>query len=203
MAGFGNRDTDVESYLAVGVPASRIFIINPKGELRKPSTAVSTSSLRTLSALTALVDALFPAVPASQGVPLPTSTLTVGHLPGAGTTPGGSPRLAGSVTGSESDAWGEGGSFNGGVSVFGAGMEGGAPHQRRGREDTPARDEFNSFNYWRIQTSYVVDDEEDLFEDALGGPDGDGDGGGVIENDGKAGSNGAEGGDGSSNMKAA
>lgn len=30
-AGFGNRDTDEVSYLAVGVPPSRIFIINPKG----------------------------------------------------------------------------------------------------------------------------------------------------------------------------
>lgn len=32
-AGFGNRDTDEISYLAVGVPPSRIFIINPKGAL--------------------------------------------------------------------------------------------------------------------------------------------------------------------------
>lgn len=32
-AGFGNRDTDVESYLAVGVPQHRIFTINPKGSV--------------------------------------------------------------------------------------------------------------------------------------------------------------------------
>lgn len=32
-AGFGNRDTDEVSYLAVGVPPPRIFIINPKGAL--------------------------------------------------------------------------------------------------------------------------------------------------------------------------
>lgn len=31
-AGFGNRDTDEVSYLAVGIPPSKIFIINPKGE---------------------------------------------------------------------------------------------------------------------------------------------------------------------------
>lgn len=30
-AGFGNRDTDEISYLTVGVPASKCFIINPKG----------------------------------------------------------------------------------------------------------------------------------------------------------------------------
>ena len=29
-AGFGNRDTDMMAYLAVGVPSGRIFIINPK-----------------------------------------------------------------------------------------------------------------------------------------------------------------------------
>ena len=30
-AGFGNRDTDEISYLSVGVPASKILIINSKG----------------------------------------------------------------------------------------------------------------------------------------------------------------------------
>jgi hypothetical protein len=35
-AGFGNRDTDEISYLTVGIPASKIFIINPKGEYRLP-----------------------------------------------------------------------------------------------------------------------------------------------------------------------
>ncbi len=34
-SGFGNRDTDELSYLAVGLPATRVFIINPKGELRR------------------------------------------------------------------------------------------------------------------------------------------------------------------------
>ena len=31
FCGVGNRDTDEISYLTVGVPASKIFIINPKG----------------------------------------------------------------------------------------------------------------------------------------------------------------------------
>ena len=31
-AGFGNRGTDEASYLAVGVPPSKVLIINPKGE---------------------------------------------------------------------------------------------------------------------------------------------------------------------------
>jgi phosphatidate phosphatase PAH1 len=33
-AGFGNRDTDELSYLAVGVPPSRVFLINSRGEPR-------------------------------------------------------------------------------------------------------------------------------------------------------------------------
>ncbi|KAL9275912.1 Phosphatidate phosphatase PAH2-like protein [Drosera capensis] len=32
-AGFGNRDTDEISYLKVGIPKGKIFIINPKGEI--------------------------------------------------------------------------------------------------------------------------------------------------------------------------
>ncbi|XP_047316372.1 phosphatidate phosphatase PAH2-like isoform X2 [Impatiens glandulifera] len=32
-AGFGNRDTDEISYLKVGIPIGKIFIINPKGEV--------------------------------------------------------------------------------------------------------------------------------------------------------------------------
>ena len=33
FAGFGNRDTDAVSYLDVGVPLDKIFIVNPKGTL--------------------------------------------------------------------------------------------------------------------------------------------------------------------------
>lgn len=36
-AGFGNRETDEISYLAVGVPPSRIFTINPKGARAGPA----------------------------------------------------------------------------------------------------------------------------------------------------------------------
>lgn len=32
-AGFGNRDTDEISYLKVGIPIGKIFIINPKVRL--------------------------------------------------------------------------------------------------------------------------------------------------------------------------
>lgn len=62
FAGFGNRDTDEMSYMAVGVPTSRIFIINPKGELRKACSAVRTSTWSTLSGLSRLVDSMFPAI---------------------------------------------------------------------------------------------------------------------------------------------
>ncbi|KAM7541310.1 hypothetical protein Aperf_G00000044846 [Anoplocephala perfoliata] len=36
-AGFGNRITDVETYRAVGIPDSRIFIVNPEGVIETPS----------------------------------------------------------------------------------------------------------------------------------------------------------------------
>ena len=32
-AGFGNKSTDAIAYRAVGVPKSKIFIVNPEGEL--------------------------------------------------------------------------------------------------------------------------------------------------------------------------
>ncbi|KAK9822450.1 hypothetical protein WJX81_001736 [Elliptochloris bilobata] len=63
-AGFGNRDTDEISYLTVGIPAAKIFIINPRGELRKASSAVTTSSWSTLVAVNALVHEMFPPVAA-------------------------------------------------------------------------------------------------------------------------------------------
>lgn len=40
-AGFGNRGTDVQAYQAVGIPVSKIFIINPAGEVRLPGSVAS------------------------------------------------------------------------------------------------------------------------------------------------------------------
>uniref|UniRef100_A0A0K0G102 LNS2 domain-containing protein n=1 Tax=Strongyloides venezuelensis TaxID=75913 RepID=A0A0K0G102_STRVS len=34
VAGFGNRDTDVKSYLAVGIPHNKILIVNPNGDVK-------------------------------------------------------------------------------------------------------------------------------------------------------------------------
>ncbi|KAL3140747.1 hypothetical protein ABBQ32_005301 [Trebouxia sp. C0010 RCD-2024] len=66
-AGFGNRDTDEISYLTVGVPASKCFIINPKGELRKASSAVATSTWGSLTSVNTIVQAMFP--PLQQEAP--------------------------------------------------------------------------------------------------------------------------------------
>ena len=57
-AGFGNRDTDVVAYSAVGVPAGRIFIVNPKGELR----ASGSGYTKTYASFATLVQEMFPAV---------------------------------------------------------------------------------------------------------------------------------------------
>ncbi|KAL8130587.1 hypothetical protein V2J09_019742 [Rumex salicifolius] len=49
-AGFGNRDTDELSYLKVGIPRGKIFIINPKGEVavQRRVDRKSYTSLHTL-----------------------------------------------------------------------------------------------------------------------------------------------------------
>ncbi|XP_068667891.1 phosphatidate phosphatase PAH1-like isoform X2 [Aristolochia californica] len=49
-AGFGNRDTDEISYLKIGIPKGKIFIINPKGEvaIHQCIDAKSYISLHTL-----------------------------------------------------------------------------------------------------------------------------------------------------------
>ncbi|GMP44206.1 hypothetical protein CsSME_00013247 [Camellia sinensis var. sinensis] len=61
-AGFGNRDTDEFSYLKVGIPKGKIFIINPKGEVavhRRVDTKSYTS-------LHGLVHDMFPPMTSSE-----------------------------------------------------------------------------------------------------------------------------------------
>ncbi|KAI5354500.1 hypothetical protein L3X38_007395 [Prunus dulcis] len=61
-AGFGNRDTDEFSYLKVGIPKGKIFIINPKGEV-----AVNRSiDTRSYTSLHALVNGMFPPTNSSE-----------------------------------------------------------------------------------------------------------------------------------------
>ncbi|KAI9190483.1 lipin Ned1 [Blastocladiella emersonii ATCC 22665] len=58
-AGFGNRHTDAYSYRAVGVPTSRIFTINPAGEVKRE---LLEGYRATYLDLNHLVDQIFPAV---------------------------------------------------------------------------------------------------------------------------------------------
>ncbi|XP_070533057.1 phosphatidate phosphatase LPIN2-like isoform X3 [Ptychodera flava] len=58
-AGFGNKINDVWAYRALDIPISRIFTINPKGELKHELTQTFQSSYTKLSDL---VDHLFPPV---------------------------------------------------------------------------------------------------------------------------------------------
>jgi phosphatidate phosphatase PAH1 len=67
--GFGNRDTDEISYRKVGVQPSRIFIINPKGELRPATLAVRSSTLASLRAINDLVHDIFPPLTGQSGTP--------------------------------------------------------------------------------------------------------------------------------------
>uniref|UniRef100_A0A1D1XMY3 phosphatidate phosphatase n=1 Tax=Anthurium amnicola TaxID=1678845 RepID=A0A1D1XMY3_9ARAE len=61
-AGFGNRDTDEISYLKVGIPKGKIFIINPKGEV-VVNHRVDTKSYTSLHGL---VNAIFPAMASAE-----------------------------------------------------------------------------------------------------------------------------------------
>ncbi|PIN10032.1 Protein involved in plasmid maintenance/nuclear protein involved in lipid metabolism [Handroanthus impetiginosus] len=61
-AGFGNRDTDEFSYLKVGIPRGKIFIINPKGEI-VVNRRVDTKSYLSLHAL---VHGMFPSMSSSE-----------------------------------------------------------------------------------------------------------------------------------------
>ncbi|XP_039113766.1 phosphatidate phosphatase PAH2 [Dioscorea cayenensis subsp. rotundata] len=61
-AGFGNRDTDEISYLKVGVPKGKIFIINPKGEVAV-NRHVDT---RSYTSLHSLVNGMFPAMSSGE-----------------------------------------------------------------------------------------------------------------------------------------
>ncbi|KAH1124069.1 hypothetical protein AAZX31_06G036900 [Glycine max] len=61
-AGFGNRDTDEISYLKVGIPLGKIFIINPRGEV-VVNRRVDTKSYTSLHAL---VNGMFPPTSSSE-----------------------------------------------------------------------------------------------------------------------------------------
>lgn len=56
-AGYGNKSTDVTAYKAVGMPQSRIFTINPQGEVKHE---VSRTFQTSYSKLCDYVDLMFP-----------------------------------------------------------------------------------------------------------------------------------------------
>lgn len=58
FAGFGNRETDVTTYLAVGIMPARILIIDPSGRVRRSDSVGYVSNY--LSMATETVDYLFP-----------------------------------------------------------------------------------------------------------------------------------------------
>jgi phosphatidate phosphatase LPIN len=77
-AGYGNRVNDVWAYRAVGIPTSRIFTINPRGELKLELTQSFQSSY---SSQCHMVDELFPVAIAMRkrttpiSIPIPTNWL--------------------------------------------------------------------------------------------------------------------------------
>lgn len=57
-AGFGNRETDVRSYIAVEIPAERILIINPSGNVRRADSGGFSSNYSAMAM--DMCDFLFP-----------------------------------------------------------------------------------------------------------------------------------------------
>ncbi|XP_057425350.1 phosphatidate phosphatase PAH2 isoform X2 [Lotus japonicus] len=62
-AGFGNRVTDEISYLKVGIPLGKIFIINPRGEIAVNRRCLDSKSYTSLHAL---VNGMFPPTTSSE-----------------------------------------------------------------------------------------------------------------------------------------
>ncbi|KAI3762941.1 hypothetical protein L1987_53384 [Smallanthus sonchifolius] len=62
-AGFGNRDTDEFSYLKVGIPKGRIFIINPKGEV----VVNRCNDTKSYNSLHSIVNGIFPPTSEQEG----------------------------------------------------------------------------------------------------------------------------------------
>ncbi|KAJ7958146.1 phosphatidate phosphatase PAH2 [Quillaja saponaria] len=61
-AGFGNRDTDEISYLKVGIPKGKVFIINPKGEVAVNHRV----DRKSYTSFHALVNGMFPPMNTSE-----------------------------------------------------------------------------------------------------------------------------------------
>ena len=64
FAGFGNKSTDALSYLMVGIPPQRIFIVNPKGLLTVEPLGDHYES--SYEQLLPLVDSIFPPLTQNQ-----------------------------------------------------------------------------------------------------------------------------------------
>lgn len=76
-AGFGNRNTDVISYRAVGIPSNRIFIIDPTGLVKVPASAYRSSYQK----LNDIVNEMFPPVPKSLPINKQFGTFEFWHIP--------------------------------------------------------------------------------------------------------------------------
>lgn len=64
-AGYGNKTSDVVAYKTVGIPVSRIFTINPQGELKHEVSRTFQSSY---SNLCDFVDLIFPPLKPSAAI---------------------------------------------------------------------------------------------------------------------------------------
>ncbi|KAK9789056.1 hypothetical protein WJX73_007244 [Symbiochloris irregularis] len=163
-AGFGNRDTDEISYLSVGVPASKILIINSKGELRKASSAVATSTWSSLGSIAHLVDMMFPPIPQKTlpNIPAPGPSVPPTPQDKSAATPQGSAAAAGNESRREASR---------GASPSGTRLS-------PALAVPPPREEFTDFQFWRVAPPLITETPDDVagpnadtrVQDDRGGP---------------------------------
>lgn len=93
-AGFGNRGTDVQAYQAVGIPNSKIFVINPSGEVRLASPAAA-APVRSSPMLAPVASSSSPARLSLAGAP---EAATIKPAPPVGALVSGAAQTAASQT---------------------------------------------------------------------------------------------------------
>ena len=61
-AGFGNRDTDAISYRAISINLGKIYIINPKGQIKQ----FNQMYVKSYPQINVIVDMMFPTIDLSS-----------------------------------------------------------------------------------------------------------------------------------------
>jgi len=160
-AGFGNRVSDLVAYLAVGIPAERIFIIDKNSEITQAGNSIYRQSYPSLCAI---ADDMFPARESKSLVIQPSSpdhkeTAIPTNETDAPSNPHGNPSLDTSIQTADTShsAQPDAEQKQDATDSFSASWDG----QQGGRGGkTPRR--FDDLSYWSVPLPSIEDLEKDL-----------------------------------------